>query len=351
MIKIPNYLKIHFRKGLYSLIFSVTGRCNSRCMMCYYWQTMDESNEEKELNLDEIGHIAKRLGNLFVLFLTGGETTLRGDLPEICSIFQKECCISSIFLPTNGLNPDLTVQTIKTISQLCPKTSISVLLPLEGGRELNDSIRGVNGAFERVLESVKKLNELKISYPTISVAVNTVISNKNIKSFPSLRDYVFNELNVDMHNFSPVRGLPRNNEVQPPDFKEWTRLCSEMEKYYRGYLERRRSSKRKKFFVTNTWRHHNKLVGGILRNNRHPFKCLAGERIAVLEWDGGVRLCELTPVVGNVRNMDYDLLEVLRSYEALKQKTNINGCACTHSCFLNASLPYYPLNFMRSYLP
>lgn len=350
MIKIPNYLKIHFRKGLYSLIFSITGRCNSRCEMCYYWQTIDESNKEKELNLEEIDQIAKRLGRFFVLFLTGGETTLREDLPEICSIFQKRNGISNIFLPTNGLNPNVTVRIVRQTAQLCPDTSISVLLPLEGERAMNDSIRGIDGAFDKTIESIKKLNGLKKIYPKISVAINTVISNKNIKSFPYLQRFVFNELDVDMHNFSPVRGVPRNSEVRPPDFKEWSRLCSEMESYYRGYLNKKPSGW-KKFLTINTWRHHNRLVEEILKSNRQPFKCLAGERIAVLEWDGGVRLCELTPVVGNVRNMDYDLLGVLRSTKALKLKSTMDECACTHACFLNSSLPYYPLKFARSYLP
>ena len=350
MIKIPNCLKIHFKKGLYSLIFSVTGRCNSRCEMCYYWQTMDESNEEKELNLEEIDHIAKRLGRFFVLFLTGGESTLRDDLPEICSIFRKRNGISNIFLPTNGLNPTVTVRIVRQTAQFCPDTAIRVLLPLEGEKGINDSIRGIDGAFDKTIESIKKLNDLKKIYPRISVAVNTVISNKNITSFSHLREYVFNKLDVDMHNFSPVRGSPRNSEVQPPGFKEWTMLCSEQEGYYRGYLEKR-SLGWKKFLTINTWHYHNRLVGGILKDGRQPFKCLAGERIAVLEWDGGVRLCELTPVIGNVRNMDYDLFGVLRSPQALKLKSNMGECACTHACFLNSSLPYYPLKFIRSYLP
>ncbi|KKR33256.1 MAG: Radical SAM domain-containing protein [Candidatus Gottesmanbacteria bacterium GW2011_GWC2_39_8] len=350
MIKIPNCLKIHFKKGLYSLIFSVTGRCNSKCLMCYYWQEIDESSKEQELSIDEITQIAKKLGRFFILFLTGGETTLREDLPEICSIFREKNNISSIFLPTNGLNPNQIVRVIREIAQLCPSTSISVLLPLEGKPKINDSIRGVNGAFECTLESIKKLNELKKLYPKISVAVNTVISNKNIKSFLPLREYVFNELGVDMHSFSPVRGVPRNSEVQPPDYKEWTELCCEMEKYYHGYLEKR-SSGWKNILASNTWRYHNRLIGKILKNNSQPFKCLAGERIAVLEWDGRIRLCELTPVIGNVRNMDYDLLRVLKTPKAMEQKSNLGKCTCTHACFLGSSLPYYPLKFLRSYLP
>jgi MoaA/NifB/PqqE/SkfB family radical SAM enzyme len=319
--------------------------------MCYYWKTTEAANKEQELGLDEIDRIAEKLGNFFILFLTGGEPTLRDDLPEICRIFRDKNRISKIFFPTNGLNPPRLAQVVQRIIQLCPDTQMDILLPLEGEREVNDYIRGKNGAFDTTVESIKKCLELKKKHPKIVVNVNTTLSNQNIKSFSKLKEFVFNNLDVDMHCFSPVRGVLRDSNILPPDFKEWTELCLGMERYLFLY-QNKRGSKVRNFLRLNFLRNFYKMVGEILKTEKQPFKCLAGQRIAVLEWDGGVRLCELTPVVGNVRSMNYDLSAALKTPEALHQFSTIGACStCTHSCFLVSSLPYYPARFFRHYLP
>lgn len=70
-----------------------------------------------------------------------------------------------------------------------------------------------------------------------------------------------------------------------------------------------------------------------------PFFCQAGNNIGVLEPDGGVRLCELTPVVGNVRETQYNFNKVWFSKRAdsIRVKIKKDNCACTHACFIDAS--------------
>lgn len=87
----------------------------------------------------------------------------------------------------------------------------------------------------------------------------------------------------------------------------------------------------------------------MLKGEGLPFKCQAGNSIAVLEPDGGVKLCELTETVGNVRDADYDFRKVLFSNKAGQVRTKIKDCACTHACFLETSIKMNPLTLFKSY--
>ncbi|MBJ44708.1 MAG: hypothetical protein CMJ80_15780, partial [Planctomycetaceae bacterium] len=56
-----------------------------------------------------------------------------------------------------------------------------------------------------------------------------------------------------------------------------------------------------------------------------------------------VRLCELTPVIGDLREADFDFSRVWNSDEANQLRQKLIGCSCTHACFINASQKYYSL--------
>ena len=78
--------------------------------------------------------------------------------------------------------------------------------------------------------------------------------------------------------------------------------------------------------------------------------CNAAEYSICVEPDGGVRLCELTPPVGNVRASRFDLHEVLRNGEARQGRRAARSCACTHACFLERGIRSHPLVRARSLL-
>ena len=67
--------------------------------------------------------------------------------------------------------------------------------------------------------------------------------------------------------------------------------------------------------------------------------CLAGGTIAVIEPDGGVKLCELKERVGELRKSGYDFRRLLDGGKAEEQRKRIRDdrCRCTHVCFVNMS--------------
>ncbi|WP_370648792.1 radical SAM protein, partial [uncultured Parabacteroides sp.] len=69
------------KRQLESVFLFVTGRCNAKCAMCFYAGEMDK--KEKDLTFDEIRKVSETAGEFNRLWISGGEPTLREDLPEI----------------------------------------------------------------------------------------------------------------------------------------------------------------------------------------------------------------------------------------------------------------------------
>ena len=124
------FLRVVGPRRLDTLIFFVTGRCNSRCPNCFYWRRL---NQTADLSLKEIEKMVQTIPKFNNLLLSGGEPFLRNDLPEIVTLFKKYCQIKSLSIPTNGL---LVERIFKTTQQILEKNqnidSIYLNISLDG---------------------------------------------------------------------------------------------------------------------------------------------------------------------------------------------------------------------------
>src|SRR6202165_4015195 len=82
---------------------SVTDRCNFRCVYCMPEEGMQWLKRESILSFDEIERVARVAVDLGVdeIRLTGGEPTLRPDLPELVARISR-LPVRSLSLTTNG---------------------------------------------------------------------------------------------------------------------------------------------------------------------------------------------------------------------------------------------------------
>ncbi|MBN4050479.1 GTP 3',8-cyclase MoaA [Gammaproteobacteria bacterium AH-315-M22] len=80
-------------------------RCNLRCTYCMPEQGVDFQPPEKLLHKDEISRLVQVLASVGVnkLRFTGGEPTLRKDLPELVAMAANTRGIENVCLTTNGL--------------------------------------------------------------------------------------------------------------------------------------------------------------------------------------------------------------------------------------------------------
>src|ERR1700740_263872 len=142
-----------------NLTISVSYRCNSRCKTCNVWQRPNDdfTIEEYEKTFESIGHAA------YWFTFSGGEPTLRKDLPEMVAAAYRHCRPGIINIPTNGIQDAIIPGRIERIVAACPNAQVIVNLSLDGVGERHDEVRGVKGNFERSMRTYRGLKDVQKS--------------------------------------------------------------------------------------------------------------------------------------------------------------------------------------------
>lgn len=149
--------------GIERLIYAVTYRCNSRCMMCNIWK--GNCSKSKELTIKDLKHTfsSKDLfGKFCNIGLTGGEPFLREDLDLIGRFFLNNFPRSRISINTNGLLTDKIVRTTESLIKgfsFKERNRVRISFSVDGIQEKHDQIRGVPNGFEKVLKIVRRIQE------------------------------------------------------------------------------------------------------------------------------------------------------------------------------------------------
>ena len=129
-----------------TLNLMVTDACNSRCVMCNVW----DSKQEKEFTPSELSEILKDplFENLKSIGVSGGEPTLRRDLPELFQVLAGKKGIRGISLITNALNESAAISQLDRCNGICKEAgvSFSVMVSLDGIGSVHDSVRGRKGS-------------------------------------------------------------------------------------------------------------------------------------------------------------------------------------------------------------
>ncbi len=329
------------------LIFFVTARCNSRCRTCFYWQNL-ENPCDGELTLAEIEKISRRCGFIAYLTISGGEPTLRDDLPGIVRAFHDNAGLQVVSVPTNGSRPETTAAMAREILRDCPRSGVRFALSMDGIEGDHDALRGVPDSFSKVLESYRLLAPLRNEHPRFSLDIATVISTFNQEKVESVFDWVADNLEVDNHVLVLARGNPREkgaDQVPVERYEQAARHAEEKARARRpsGGDLRRTGLRAIKLAMR-------EIIAETVREDRMVVPCVAGRRMVVLSEVGDVYPCEiLDERMGNVRDVDYDLGRIARSPKA-KQITSAikrDRCHCTFECAIQNSMVYSPLAYPR----
>ncbi len=125
----------------------LTYRCNSKCSMCNIWKNPTMPEEEVPLSaLDKIPY------GLEYMNMTGGEPTLRADLPEIVDMLYPRAATFEI--SSNGLSPEKIYPIVKKYP------NIKIRFSLEGFGDLSNTIRGEKGGFQKKVDGLRQLRDL-----------------------------------------------------------------------------------------------------------------------------------------------------------------------------------------------
>lgn len=165
-----------------------TQNCNSRCVTCSMWR----SKSSGELSSDEICDIMNQLKEMGVrrVCFSGGEPTLRPDLPQLIRK-AREIGFKKVLITSNGLS-----LSSDRARELLESGLNRIAISIDGVGDAHDRQRGVKGAFNKSLETVKTLTDLRDkAYPDLDIEVETTITQLNLASFDEVIK-LCKELNV-----------------------------------------------------------------------------------------------------------------------------------------------------------
>ena len=338
---------LHRKRKLNTIIFFVTSHCNATCETCFYW---DELNQKGDLSWEEIVKLSENTPPFTDLWFSGGEPTLRRQLPEIIDLFVRNNGVRYVNLPTNGLKPYRIYEVAEHSLAANPGLELHVNISLDGLRESHDFMRGVPGNFERAIEAGHLLRQLKPRFGLrLIVNINTVITRDNLDEIIPLAEYIHSERIADGHYFNLIRGEAKDPGLKQVEREKLRRIYAKLPDIQFRYADGMFDDKnrfikwiKKAVYVGTLTFHHRTQFQNQEKPAAWAMPCTAGETSAVIDFDGRIRACEMRKPIGNLRDFDMNLKEFWETPARRNEPGQIScdQCWCSHVCFIHDSLRY-----------
>ncbi len=302
-------------------VVAVTYRCDSRCNMCNIWKLPPG----KELGVADIEKLPETLRDVNI---SGGEPFLREDIVEFVSAIYRRCRAPRIVISTNGFQNRRIAHAAPDLMKIGRKVGIAV--SLDGIGDMHDRIRGTDGGFNKVLETLTQLR--KIGYRNVRVAFTA--QRENVRHLGAVydlsRQFGFQFTTSVAQNSDFYFSTGENQSVDPSD------LENELKYVMRKELLSL-SPKRwlRAFFYS-----------GVLEYNRlghRPIGCRAGRDSLFIDPQGKVFPClTLEKRMGDLSTASFD--GIWRSEEADKARRAVDGCKipCWMICTARSSMKRRP---------
>ncbi|MBT8117120.1 MAG: radical SAM protein [Gammaproteobacteria bacterium] len=341
------------------LTFFLTLKCNASCPFCFYLQSPDNpKTPAPELSLDEIERISRSLGRLLWLAFSGGEVYLRKDLVEISKVFYDRNRPAVMLFPSNGLLPDLIREQTERIAKHCRNSVVVVKLSLDGIGADHDMLRNTRDNFDKTMQTYALLQGLLDTCPNFELGFNTVLTAQNQHKADGIIDFVNGLDSRVTHTISMVRGNLLDNgykQVEPDRYRRATEtLATRLRERTGG--RHRFSGARLKAAQDVLQR---RFIHQTLTGQDRSLPCYAGKLNLVLTESGEVYPCEiLAQSLGNVRDHDCDIMQVIRTGQAADvlqsiADSNPHCRTCTHECNYITNILFNPAMYpalMTEYL-
>ena len=351
-------------KRLGTVILFVTSRCNSFCRTCFYHE---ELNQPGDLTFAQIEKVSRTMPPITDLWLSGGEPTLRHDATEIIDLFVRHNGVRRLIIPTNGLVKARVFEIVDHALGTHRSLDLYLNIALDGQGETHDRIRGVPGHWEKTLDCIDELYPLKDKYQDrLRLNANTVVCAENYQEIEQLAEFMWSGFRLDGHYFNIVRGKTlvgeEIKEVPAESLPGMYKYVSQLTKRY-GDRMFAADEKSKRFvknvaYVGTITTHYRTQHSNFSGSTAWPFACTAGETIAVIDYNGDVRACELRQKFATLKDFDYDFAALWNDQGRGKELKAIDGgkaCWCTHVCFIHDSMRHSrrallyeaPKNYLR----
>jgi len=225
----------HLRSNLLGQVFPlkpttlnllVNDICNSRCQTCSIWKR----KHGRELTPEELANILgdSLFDKLRYVGVSGGEPTLRKDLPEIYRVLaQKYPRIHGTGIITNAIRKDDVITRILASAKICQESGVpfNAMVSLDGIGEIHDRVRGREGNFETAVEVIRYFRD----ETDIPISIGCTISKGNVWHVDEVLDFCRRE---GVHGRFRVAEFIKR--LYNSEQKEQIRSFTEREAYHLG---------------------------------------------------------------------------------------------------------------------
>lgn len=334
------------------MAYTVTWRCNALCEMCGI-KNIDNKikNKNFELSAKEVSSIFKdpMLRRFDLIRFTGGEPFLKEDFVDIVNEIARNTKTKIYYITTNGFYSQKIFEFVERISPLVPNLTIQVSLDAKG--EAHDNIRKLPGLYEKAMQTLKGLSDLKKIYK-FNFGINQTLMPSTLDYMEDLSDICDRlgcdhkiYLGYDAHESDILEGAKLNSKltlISNPNENETNDLYARIEKHYNN----KKTMKRNLSLSENLWdiveKHvflgsKNRVLHGL--NSPNP-PCLAMFYYFRLLPDGTVMPCTLKPKeIGSLKNKTFS--EIWRSETAMKMRSEVKKCqGCWVECDIVPNIVY-----------
>ncbi len=279
---------------LRNLFWETTLKCNANCLHCGSRAGTNVKYDD-ELTTEEIKNAFKVIAekhdvSQVVINVTGGEPLLRKDLFEVME-YAVGLGYQWVITTNGSLINDEIIEKFR-------KTKLGgISLSIDGTSDTHNAFRKFPNAYEKTIESMKKLKEANLS---CVLMITTVVHKKNIDELEELYN-VIKDLHIDIWrivNMDPIGRALDNGDLS---------LSKEDFKRVLDFVKQ----KRKEANFSITWGCSHYLGLEYDQDVRElPFICIAGLTTASILYNGDIFVCpsvERRPelIQGNIKKDNF----------------------------------------------
>ena len=308
-------------------VVAVTYDCDARCLMCNIWK-----NPPTEIMPPKT--FGKLPTSLKTINVSGGEPFLRDDLPEIVRCIKDACPSSRIIISTNSLQPERVA--LMTREMLKGDPTIGLGISLDGIGKMHDAMRGVKGAFDKVMQTLdlakrEGVRNIRFAFTATSrnilhlqavlqlsrqkkVEFTCAIAQNSQHYFKTESNRGIDDLDELKHQFNHLV----SEQLAGLHPKRWARAY-----FARGVYE----------FAT---------------DRKRLLECRAGSDFFFLDPTGDVYCCNVLPgVMGNLAATDFSTLWASAQADSVREKVARCQEGCWMVCTARTVIRRHPFSVAR----
>ncbi|MEE9217595.1 MAG: radical SAM protein [Acidobacteriota bacterium] len=287
-------------------VVAVNGVCNARCQMCAIWQT----ERAPELDLEAIESLPLTLRDLN---LSGGEPFLRRDLIEVGRAARRRLPRARIVVSTNGFLSERILRV--AAAWRSEHLRIGIAVSVDGIGSMHDRVRGVRGAFNHIVATLRGLQALE--YRPIKVAFTVTRDNVgHLRDVYRLAERFGAQISCTLAQDSPhyfqIEGQSDHRQSAPT-------LAEQVESIARAELAAWSPRRWARAYYLG-------LMVTVASSGHRPLPCRAGRDSFFLDWTGALYPCNILPIRLGTASNGTAVAPLLSSIESRRRLAPVDTC-------------------------